>query len=92
MDFAQGDENALAAEVVKLSGVVLIAWEHKHIVSALLPDIAAGQKLPLPTKWPGNRFDVVLRFDRAKPDKPWKFEQLFPRLLSGDSDTPLPIS
>jgi hypothetical protein len=40
----------------------------------------------LPTKWDGSRFDVVLRFDRSAPDKPWSFKQLFPKLLSGDSD------
>jgi len=43
----------------------------------------------LPKTWDGRRFDVVLRFDRAAPDAPWTFRQLFPRLLSGDSDTPL---
>jgi len=91
-EFAQGAERGLAEAVVKLSGVVLIAWEHKHIISDLLPDIAGGQKLPLPHDWPGERFDVVLRFDRAKPGKDWKFKQLFPKLLSGDSDTPLPTT
>jgi hypothetical protein len=56
----------------------------------MLPAIVDGQPLHgIPTKWDGARFDVVLRFDRAQPDAPWSFKQLFPRLLSGDSDVPL---
>jgi hypothetical protein len=90
VDFAQGQESALAAAVVKLTGVVLIAWEHKHIINPLLADIAGGQSLPLPTKWPRDRFDVVLRFDRSGAGEDWKFQQLFPKLLCGDSDAPLP--
>jgi hypothetical protein len=43
----------------------------------------------MPKKWDGARFDVVLRFDRSALGAPWSFRQLFPRLLSGDSDTPL---
>jgi hypothetical protein len=88
---AQGNENGLADALVKETGVVLLAWEHKAIVKPLLGLIANGQPgLALPTDWPGERFDVVLRFDRDDAGKPWRFRQLFPKLLSGDSDTPLP--
>ena len=49
-----------------------------------------AQTLPgMPVKWDGARFDVVLRFDRSAPGAPWTFRQLFPRLLSGDSATPM---
>jgi hypothetical protein len=88
--FAQGQEAELANDAVKQSGTVLISWEHKKIVTDLLPAIAGGADLDLPTHWPGERFDVVLRFDRAGAEADWQFRQLFPMLLSGDSDTPLP--
>lgn len=88
--YAVGQEAQLVAEVVRLTGVVLICWEHKAIARAILPDIANGQVLQgLPAKWDGGRFDVVLRFDRTAPGAPWSFCQLFPRLLSGDSANPM---
>ena len=77
------------AEIVGLAGVVLVSWEHKAIAKSILPAIA-GQTLPgMPRKWDGARFDVVLRFDRSAPGAPWTFRQLFPRLMSGDSATPM---
>jgi hypothetical protein len=88
--WALGEEAALVDEIKKLSGVVLVCWEHKRIISDMLPAIAAGMIVPgLPSKWNKLRFDVVLRFDRGAPAQPWSFRQLFPRLLSGDSDKPL---
>jgi hypothetical protein len=57
--YAQGDEVPLAKEIVGLSGVVLVSWEHKAIAKVLLPAIAMGQNLPgMPRKWDGNRYDV----------------------------------
>ena len=88
--FALGQESALARAITGLSGVVLVAWEHKAIVKSLLPAITDQQTLPgMPRKWDGTRFDVVLRFDRGSPQDSWSFRQLFPCLLSGDSNTPL---
>ncbi len=88
--WGRGAESQLASEVRGLTGPILICWEHKLIASQLLPALLMGQ-LPagVPTKWHGSRFDVVLRLDRAMPGAPWSFRQLFPRLLSGDSDVPL---
>lgn len=59
-------------------------------VNALVSQRRKGkQTIPgVPTKWDSNRFDVVLRFDRAMPNAPWSFRQLSPRLMSGDSDAP----
>jgi hypothetical protein len=88
--FALRQEPSLVAEVVGLTGVVLVSWEHNAIAAAILPAIAHGQTISgMPPKWDGTRFDVVLRFDRSAPGAPWSFRQLFPRLLSGDSDTPM---
>jgi hypothetical protein len=88
--FGVGQEPALVAELIGLSGAVLVSWEHKAIAAAILPAIAHGQTIAgMPRKWDGTRFDVVLRFDRSAEGAPWSFRQLFPRMLSGDSDTPL---
>ena len=88
--WARGEEAGLVDEIVRLSGVVLIAWEHKRITEALVPALLAGQGLPgVPARWDPARFDVVLRFDRPAAGAPWSFRQLFPRLLAGDSDAPM---
>jgi len=88
--YGVGAETQLAAELAGLSGVALVCWEHKAICRALLPALAAGQSLPgAPAKWDGTRFDVAFRLDRAAPGAPWGFRQLFPRLMSDDSDTPM---
>jgi hypothetical protein len=86
--YAQGQEKQLMVEVLTLSGTVLISWEHKAIISAILPEIPAHGALP--TKWPGDRFDVVLRFDRTGDATKFTYRELYPRLLSGDNNTPLP--
>jgi hypothetical protein len=88
--WGHGDEARVAVEITELTGVVLVCWEHKLIAKALLPALLGTQSLPgVPSKWDGRRFDVVLRLDRAVPGAPWSFRQLFPRLLSGDSEIPL---
>ncbi len=89
-DFAKGEERELAARVAGLSGVVLVCWEHKAIVESLLPALAGQQRiLGVPSHWDDARYDVVIRLDRNAPGAPWSLRQLFPRLLSGDSDDPL---
>jgi hypothetical protein len=90
LDFGVGDEAEMLKVAYGKKGVVLICWEHYRIVEALLPDIAKGQDIRgLPTKWDNARFDVVLRFDRPRPDAPWAYRQLFPKLLAGDTSLPL---
>ena len=55
--YGVGDDVELAKAVQQLAGVVLICWEHKHIVNAILPALTAGQSLPnLPTEWDGAGF------------------------------------
>ena len=74
----------------KLSGVVLVCWEHKALVNDILPLLPLeGNSPPVPTKWNDDRFDVGLRFDRAAAHTKFAFRELYPRLLSGDSDKPL---
>ena len=88
----QGQEVALAAEIEALTeeSVVLVCWEHKSIGEALLPALLGKKRSAgVPSEWQGTRFDVVLRLDRAKPGGAWTFRQLFPCVLSGDSDRPM---
>jgi len=90
LTYALGQEAQLVNELVGQTGVVLLCWEHKAIAKVILPAIAGGQSLPgLPAKWDGTRFDVVLRFDQSAPGAPWAFRQLFPHLLSGDTEVPM---
>lgn len=86
--FAKGQEDLLVNALLGRSGVVLVAWEHKAIVEDILPRLPIASGTP-PSKWDGSRYDVVLRLDRADGASGFAFRQLFPMLLSGDSDTPL---
>ena len=86
--FAKGQEDALVTQLVTLSGVVLICWEHNAIVADIIPKVPLSQGTP-PTRWPGDRYDVVLRFDRPTGTTKFRFQALYPRLLSGDLNTPL---
>jgi hypothetical protein len=82
--FALSQEADLMAEILGLSGVVLISWEHHAIIGGIVPRIPIDHGSP-PKHWPANRFDVVLRFDRAEGAAKFSFHALYPRLLSGDS-------
>jgi hypothetical protein len=44
--WGHGDEAQLAAEIIELTGVVLVCWEHKLIASALLPALLGTRNLP----------------------------------------------
>ncbi|MBV8682547.1 MAG: histidine phosphatase family protein [Caulobacteraceae bacterium] len=86
LSFAQGEEDRLMDEILKLSGVALICWEHKRIGEGILPLIPVEPGVLVPAHWPSDRFDVVLRFDRLAGADSFSFRQLCPRLLSGDSE------
>jgi hypothetical protein len=77
LDYSLGDEERLAGEIQKSTGVVLVAWEHKAIAS-IISYLEAGLH---PPKWPGDRFDMVLVIE-TKPA--WKLLQFPQMLLSGD--------
>jgi hypothetical protein len=89
ISFAKGQEKGLVDALLKLSGIVLVAWEHKAIVSDILPRLPVKNKGDLPTHWSGKRFDVVLRLERAAGDQELVFKELYPCLMPGDSDKPL---
>jgi hypothetical protein len=85
--YAVGQEAQLVAKLLTLSGVALICWEHKAIAAAIVPRIPVDQGAP-PRHWPGERYDAVLRFDRDNGAEKFKFGELLPCLLSGDSSIP----
>lgn len=72
-----GQEAQLAAAIQSRSGVVLVAWEHKHI-----PLLAAALKTSAPSAWPDDRFDVVwiLTMERGE----YFFAAVNQSLLAGD--------
>ena len=85
---AKGEEDKLAATLLALDGVALVAWEHEAIIGDLLPRLPVNHGKP-PTQWPSDRFDVVLRLDRAEGAEAFAYRPLYPQLLSGDSSAPL---
>ena len=89
ISFGKGQEQGLVDALLKLSGVVLVAWEHKAIISDILPKLPVKNKADLPTHWSGKRFDVALRFECAAGDQEFVFKELYPCLMPGDSNKPL---
>lgn len=85
--FEKGQEQAIAKELGKTKGVVLVCWQHEAIFAL------AGALEPapdgLPTEWPGSRFNVIVKLSRDAPGAAWSFEQIAPALLSGDATTPI---
>jgi hypothetical protein len=86
LSFAQGEEDRLMDKVLGLSGVVLVSWEHKRIAEGILPRLAVQPGVVLPARWPPDRYDLVLRFDRPVESDRFALRQLCPRLLSGDGE------
>jgi hypothetical protein len=87
LDYAKGQEAALATAAIAANGPVLIAWEHEDI-----PDIVnaiLGNTTSCPQKWPGSRFDLVWVLDRPSGPGAWSFAQVPQMLLSGDSEQPI---
>jgi hypothetical protein len=78
---AVGEEQQLGEQLSAAeTGVTLVCWEHTHapsIFAAISP--ARG---PLPTEWPGDRYDVIWSLTRN--DGVFEFAQVGQRLLAGD--------
>ena len=78
--FGKGQEHKLVGAILKLTGVVLVAWSHENIrfiVESIQP---SGAQAP---EWPDDRFDLVWIFDRSP--RGWKFSQATQLLLAGDT-------
>ena len=65
--------------------VVLVCWEHDHL-QALARAVPGIDPSVVPV-WPGDRFDVVWRFDRAGAPAGYTFSQVPQQLLAGDRPT-----
>jgi hypothetical protein len=89
LDFGKGDEVELVKQVLQQKGCVLIAWQHEAIFAIAQGIVAANPpEGGLPTKWPGDRFDLVWVFDQpAEGGQSWRFTQIPQLLLPGDSAT-----
>jgi hypothetical protein len=89
VSFAKGQEKQMVESVLAEKGVVLVSWQHQRI-----PEIAkhlVGSKppaKPIPSKWPGDRFDIVWVFTPpATPTHRWSFVQVPQQLLREDANT-----
>ena len=85
--FSKGQETELAGALSGIDGVVLVAWQHEDI-PAIATAIAPGAA-GIPAVWPGDRFNIIFRLDRADPNSPWAFQQISPVMLAGDVSTPI---
>jgi hypothetical protein len=96
--FDKDDYGAMVAHVLALpGGAVLISWQHEDIlprnpgdscvVGELLKQSGSVPPLDLPAgPWPGNRYDMVLVFDRPSGAGPFTaFTQVPQMLLAGDT-------
>jgi hypothetical protein len=87
--YGQDDYEAMIADAMGRSGVVLICWEHKRIerITALIPRV--GGEPPARYHWPGSRFDAIFVFD-LEGDQ-YRFHQVPQLLLDGDSPDPIDV-
>lgn len=91
ISFTKNDEEALAADVLRTSGNVLISWQHERI-SVIVSHLMAGAAttLAVPETWPSDRYDVIWVLTRTdNPATPWRFSQIPQRLLAGDRANPI---
>jgi hypothetical protein len=84
--------DARPAKIVKSllaiqAGVVLMCWEHDHLVNiadAVPAAVPVANPADVPTAWPDDRFDVIWRFDLDEQTGIWTFGSLDQQLLAGD--------
>jgi hypothetical protein len=79
-DWGVGQEPQLVAAINAGAGIVLVAWEHKHI-----PLIAGALSSDAPAAWPaGAPFDLVWVLDPIVGSGKYSFKEVRQNLLSGD--------
>jgi hypothetical protein len=87
LDFSKGRESDLARALSKMDGVTLVCWQHEAILDiANALDPRPGR---LPARWPGDRFNLILKFSRPDSTSNWTFQQIVPRMLDEDSTSPI---
>lgn len=81
LNFQRGEETDLAHALTRTEGLVLAAWDHRHL--GKIADALLGSAGIAPTDWPEQSFDRFWIFSRE--DLGWKFEDRPQRLLAGDA-------
>jgi hypothetical protein len=82
-DWTVGQETQLVGAINAGVGIVLVAWEHKHI-----PLIAGALSSDAPADWPpGGPFDLVWVFDPIAGSANYSFKEIKQNLLSGDDSS-----
>jgi hypothetical protein len=86
MFFAEGDEQALAADVLSRQDDVLIAWDD---IRTLVRHLTCAINInPIPEEWPWHRCDLVWVFTApASSTERWGFDQVPQMLLAGDANS-----
>jgi len=84
--FGKGKESDLAEALSTSAGVTLVCWQHEDI-GDIARALAPGATIP--ASWPGSRFNIVYRFDRADSNANWTFEQIAPVMFEEDSSEPI---
>jgi hypothetical protein len=82
--FDEGDEAALAKQVISGPGPALICWQHGGI-PAIVGAFSSVSPTP-PGQWPDHRFDMVWTLTRTTEN--WSFAQIPEMALPGDEATP----
>jgi hypothetical protein len=86
LDHAGGDEAALVKDAKASPGPVLICWKREGI-RTIAAHIAGRQSLPIPARWPSQRFDLIWSFTLSANQ--WVLTQIPQNLLVGDADEPI---
>lgn len=81
LDFAVGQEEALARTVATLPGTVLVAWQHEGLVKIARTLADASQELP--ESWPTDRYDLIWEFSGDAVGA-MRLRQMPQLLLAGD--------
>ncbi len=87
---AKDDFETLLVAATNTPGVVLIAWEHKVLGTALAAGLGPGIAIhgKIPRAWPDDRFDLIWSFEQVAQDH-YRFTQLPQLALAGDSVQPI---
>jgi len=91
--FAKKDYADMVTDALGRAGIVLIAWQHQDIpsIGGEILKQTGSTGIALPSKWPGDRYDLVWVFDRASGRGPiTNFVQVPQLLLAGDQRSVIP--
>jgi hypothetical protein len=88
-NFGRETQADMVTDAMKQTGTVLIAWQHQDIPTIAKQICPTGN---IPTKWPGDRFDLVWVFDLDENTGEYAFSQVPQNLLAGDLNTVIEVT